>query len=110
MIRDWRAKWKAGTDGATGEHFPFGWAQLNSDGLASNFEYNNPKADLSGKYGEFGEWGPGNSNRTCARANHRSLVDSARNCFSRVLLVAHSIPEEEKENDRCVQLYSTPLH
>jgi hypothetical protein len=32
MITDWRAKWTAGTGGATDAEFPFGWSQLNSDG------------------------------------------------------------------------------
>ena len=31
MIDDWRDKWHLYTDGQTGRHFPFGWAQLNAD-------------------------------------------------------------------------------
>jgi len=32
IISDWRRKWSDYTDGATDPEFPFGWAQLNSDG------------------------------------------------------------------------------
>ena len=42
MIKDWRAKWHAGTDGATDPVFPFGFVMLNSVGNAS--VYDHPKA------------------------------------------------------------------
>lgn len=32
MVADWRRKWHNYTDGATDAEFPFGWAQINSDG------------------------------------------------------------------------------
>lgn len=38
MINDWRTKWSIYTDGATDAEFPFGWAQLNSCGLADAYE------------------------------------------------------------------------
>ena len=37
MIEDWRAKWAEGTGGTTDPAFPFGWAQLNSDGSATEW-------------------------------------------------------------------------
>lgn len=37
MIEDWREKWFAHTDGATDKAFPFGWAQLNSNGEAEMY-------------------------------------------------------------------------
>jgi hypothetical protein len=40
MIQDWRVKWSAGTRGTTNETFPFGWAQLNSVDLATNWVSN----------------------------------------------------------------------
>ena len=40
MIKDWRAKWHAGTDGATDPVFPFGFVMLNS--FANGSVYNKP--------------------------------------------------------------------
>lgn len=54
MISDWRAKFHKYTDGATALDFPFGWAQLNSDGVAS--KYLNPVFDPKSTSGEFGQW------------------------------------------------------
>ena len=42
MIKDWRSKWHAGTDGATDPAFPFGFVLLNSVGNGS--VYDHPKA------------------------------------------------------------------
>ena len=56
-IRDWRAKWKAGTDGPTDGHFPFRLGpELNSQPatgwpLELRVQHS-PKAVLSGQYGE----------------------------------------------------------
>lgn len=56
LIRDWRAKWHKYTDGASDPSFPFGWAQLNSNGNQSS--YTNP-ASAGAAFGEFGEWKAG---------------------------------------------------
>ena len=40
MIKDWRAKWHARTDGATDPVFPFGFVMLNS--FTNGTVYNNP--------------------------------------------------------------------
>ena len=37
MIEDWRKKFNHYTDGATDKDFPFGWAQLNSNGGAAKY-------------------------------------------------------------------------
>ena len=42
MIKDWRRKWSAGTNGETPVDFPFGWVQLNS--VANGTVYVNPAA------------------------------------------------------------------
>lgn len=70
MISDWRAQWNQGTDGATAADFPFGWAQLNSDGPASRY-LNPPSAGPA--FGPFGEWSPGFPSVRLAQANTLSL-------------------------------------
>ena len=41
MIEDWRAKWVEGTGGVNDPAFPFGWAQLNSNGDATTWTAGN---------------------------------------------------------------------
>ena len=56
-IRDWLAKWKAGTDGPSDGHFPFRLGpELNSQPatcwpLELRLQHS-PKAELSGEYAE----------------------------------------------------------
>merc|ERR1719261_82679 len=51
LIQDWRQKWNKHTDGATAMDFPFGWAQINSDGSGGDTYHNrvfnpaNPPSD-----------------------------------------------------------------
>lgn len=81
MIRDWREKFHEFTDGATSPHFPFGWAQLNSNGpIASN--YKNPA--LSSKpLGAFDEWGIGFPSIRLAQT---TTLSSLINTFQAVIL------------------------
>jgi sialate O-acetylesterase len=79
LIEDWRAKWSLHTDGATSVTFPFGWAQLNSDGNGTT--YNNPPS--AGKtYGDYGEWAPGFPSLRLAQTNALTLP----NTFQAVIL------------------------
>eukprot|EP00937_MAST-01D_sp_MAST-1D-sp2_P002621 g2621.t1 len=57
MIRDWRSKFSKYTDGAAAAEFPFGWAQLNSNGGVN--AYSDPPFTPGGQWGDFDEWQPG---------------------------------------------------
>lgn len=58
MITDWRSKFHKYTDGASDPVFPFGWAQLNSDGPSAG-TYANPPEENATEYGPFGLFSPG---------------------------------------------------
>lgn len=59
MITDWRAKWAAGTGGTTDPAFPFGWAQLNSNGHATQWVENASMPNRPGVEDPLGKWDSG---------------------------------------------------
>jgi len=100
MIEDWRAKWHALTDNATARQFPFGWAQLNSDGTGrqdyTNRTFNplHPPANCGrgcapacsseclGRYHEWGDYGNGFTGLRYAQ----SAALRVRNTFQAVII------------------------
>jgi sialate O-acetylesterase len=56
MITDWRAKW-ASHNGETAKDFPFGWAQLNSNGGATTYAAPGPKS--ADPTDPLGQWSSG---------------------------------------------------
>ena len=80
MIEDWRAKWNKYTDGATPVDFPFGWAQLNSDGGAAPYPAATPFSSTPA--GSMDEWQSGFSSIRLAESTTLSL----ENTFQAVIL------------------------
>ena len=78
-VTDWRSKWSSHTEGATDPAFPFGWAQLNSNGAAAL--YTNPKNTPSAG-DELGQW----SNGFPSIRNAESHTLSLPNTFQAVIL------------------------
>jgi hypothetical protein len=56
MIEDWRAKWVEGTGGVNDPKFPFGWAQLNSDGGATVWKAGTTQPLEAGVEDPLGMW------------------------------------------------------
>ena len=59
MITDWRSKWTEGTGGTTDPEFPFGWAQLNSNGRATVWRENSSEPNQPGVQDPLGIWNSG---------------------------------------------------
>lgn len=75
MIKDWRAKWSQGTNGLTDPDFPFGWAQLNSDGSAQPIPYP-PVNNKSGFEDPLGAWNAGFPSIRLAEQNTLALPNT----------------------------------
>eukprot|EP00035_Acanthoeca_spectabilis_P040094 m.67335 g.67335 ORF g.67335 m.67335 type:complete len:551 (-) comp9859_c0_seq1:1737-3389(-) len=82
MIRDWRAKWTEGTGGATAAEFPFGWAQLNSDGNPTVWAMGGTQNNRNSSTDPLGEWTSGFS----SIRNAESHTLSVENTFQAVIL------------------------
>eukprot|EP00947_MAST-08B_sp_MAST-8B-sp1_P001432 g1432.t1 len=82
MIDDWRSKWAFGTGGATDPDFPFGWAQLNSNGVATPLAANFTSRLEPGQEDNLGQWGAGFPGLRAAQ----DFTLAAPNTFQAVIL------------------------
>eukprot|EP00039_Didymoeca_costata_P033210 m.41305 g.41305 ORF g.41305 m.41305 type:complete len:558 (-) comp9753_c0_seq1:77-1750(-) len=82
MIQDWRAKWLAGTGGTTDPDFPFGWAQLNSNGAAYVWSENGTEPISPMDEDPLGIWAPGFTGIRLAE----SYTTLMKNTFQAVIL------------------------
>jgi hypothetical protein len=80
MIEDWRAKW-AQHNGESDAAFPFGWAQLNSNGGAEFYSTATKNTPTAGD--PLGQWSTGFPSIRNAETHTLSL----QNTFQAVILV-----------------------
>lgn len=76
MIRDWRTKWTEGTGGATAAEFPFGWAQLNSDGNPTVWAMGGTQTNRNSSTDPLGEWTSGFSSIRNAESHTLSVENT----------------------------------
>ena len=85
MIEDWRAKWGQ-HNGQSDPAFPFGWAQLNSNGAAELYTTANKNTPTAGD--PLGQWSSGFPSIRNAETHTLSL----KNTFQAVILVRLFFP------------------